>query len=189
MPYIYRYIDLQKEEVCYVGKVTTYDDNRYETGLGKRHAQHKREEWYKKIGDENLLLQYIQLGNHTDADIFETWLIQYYDTGQLYNIAKTGWGKSSIDLYSCIFGRWRNFRENAFNNENEIYSQLLYVAEALWKNTEGLCLNVDYALESFCERVKEIQSDLQKAHRISRFDMQEDYKREDKEQPKPEEKD
>ena len=125
-----------------------------------------------------MLLQYIELDNHTDADIFETWLIQYYDTGQLYNKAKTGWGKSSIDLYSRIFGRWRNFRGSSRNNQQEIYSQLLYVAEVLWNNTNGLFFNVDYALKNFCDRVKEIQSDLQKAHRISRFDMQDDFLRE-----------
>lgn len=178
MPYVYRYIDLQKEEVCYVGKVTTYEDlGTAYNGLVKRHSQHKTDDWYKKIGGENLLLQYIRLESHTDADIFETWLIQYYDTGQLYNIAKTGWGKPSIDLSLCIFGKWRNFRQNAFENQEEIYKQLLCISEGLWKQTEGLVFNVDYALNSFNTKVKELQNDLVKAHKISRFDMQEDFKR------------
>lgn len=183
MPYIYRYIDMKKEEVCYVGKVTTYDTDdvlvgKNSNGLEKRHSQHKSEEWYKEIGDENILLQYIALDNHTDADIFGTWLIQYYDTGQLYNKAKTNWGKSSIDLYSCIFGRWRNFRQGAIENKEGIYKQLSSFAEILWNSTEGLCFNVDYALECFCGMVKQLQADCQKAHKISRFSMQDDFKRE-----------
>lgn len=178
MPYIYRYIDMQKEEVCYIGKVTTYDDYGKIDGLEKRHSQHRREKWYKEIGDENLILQYIKLDNHTDADIFETWLIQYYDTGQLYNIAKRGWGKSSIDFYSAIFGKWKNFGENYLQNKDKIFKQLSFFSEILWKSTEGLCFNVDYALKCFCENIKVLESDLQKAHKFSRFDMQDDFLRE-----------
>ena len=36
-------------------------------------------------------MQFVELDSHTDADILETWLINFYDTGQLINISKTGW--------------------------------------------------------------------------------------------------
>ena len=124
MPYIYRYIDLGKKECVYVGKVTRHKDIGYDP-LGDRHRQHTREQWYKDIGKDNLLLQYIELDSHTDADILETWLISYYNhTGQLQNKAKVGWGKSAIDLSKHIHNLWKNYCEMQFASESELRHQL-----------------------------------------------------------------
>ena len=69
MPYIYRYIDIDKEEVIYVGKVTRYKDVGYDP-LKNRHEQHCREDWYKNDSD-HIVMQYIELDSHVDADIIE----------------------------------------------------------------------------------------------------------------------
>lgn len=184
MPYVYRYIDLEKEEVVYVGKVTTYYDTDIlaKDGLLSRHSQHQRESWYKEIGDDNLMLQYIQLGSHTDADIYETWLISFYDTGQLVNKAKTNWGESNLDLYTCIFGRWRNFRQSSESNQNEIRKQVNWIVDGFIKATDACRYNVEGELKILCERVREIERDMRKAERMTRFISQDDYKRYKKEE-------
>ena len=176
MPYVYRYIDMTKEEVCYIGKITKYKDVGYDP-LVNRHEQHRREEWYKAIGDENCILQYIEIDNHTDADILETWLIQYYDNGQLYNKSKTGWGKSRIDLYHVVSGRWRAYGCGTFRNREEIKKKLEVITDILMNGTEGLYYNLEPALEAFNERVRDMRNDILKAHKLSRYDMQDDFLR------------
>lgn len=125
MPFVYRYINTRTMLCVYVGKVSTYTDWDDLTSvdpfvefssLSKRHNQHKREDWYKKIGDENLILQYIFLDNHTDADILETWLINYYPSGQLMNKAKCDWGKSKIYLNEVIKNRWSLYTSKEIAN-------------------------------------------------------------------------
>lgn len=177
MAYVYRYINLKKAEVCYVGKVTKDSDFGYDPLLA-RHEQHKREDWYKAIGNENLVLQYIELDSHVDADIYETWLIQFYDTGQLVNKAKTGWGRSRIDLYSAIYGHWRTFRGAGQQGaEREVREQVNSLVNVLLKSTEGLFYNIDSALADFNTRVFEIQQDLRKGYTLSRYDAQDDFRR------------
>lgn len=184
MAYIYRYIDLKKEEVCYVGKITKFKDN-WNNPLANRHKQHKGEEWYKDIGDENLLLQYIELDSHTDADILETWLINYYcPTGQLVNKAKMDWGKSNIDLYPVFYGRWRNYGQNKEMNKEKIYAALGPVIDDLLRESNGLEYDLDFALDYFNERVREMATDLRKSYRISRYDAQDDFLRVKKPEPK-----
>lgn len=181
MPYIYRYIDLIKHEVCYIGKVTGFKDI-YVNPLENRHKQHMREEWYKKIGNENLLLQYIEFDNHTDVDILETWLINYYcHTGQLVNKAKVNWGKSNIDLYPVISGRWRNWGQNRKINRELIMESLIPLVDDLLKQTEGLEYHLDDALDRFCSSVNEIAGDLRKTYKLSRFNTQDDFMREKRE--------
>jgi len=176
MAYIYRYINLEKKEVVYIGKVTK------EPALGcdpllNRHRQHRGEAWYKEIGDENLLLQYIEC-SHTDADILETWLINYYcSTGQLVNISKMNWGESSMDLYPVFGGRWRNYGQNRRYNENEVHRLLLPLVDSLMRWSEGLEVNLDNYLNEFCDNVRRIAEDLKKTYELSRFDMQDDFKR------------
>lgn len=178
MPYVYRYIDLQKEEVVYIGKVT-YDKNDQGTdGLVKRHYQHKTDDWYKEIGDENLLLQYIQFPSHTDADIMETYLINYYDTGQLRNKSKTGWGKPSYDLYTAaINGRWISFLGSDFSCKDEISKQVSFLVESLMKSTEGLYFNVESGLSELNRKVLEIRNDMLKARKLSCYSAQDDFRR------------
>ena len=176
MAYIYRYIDLEKREVCYIGKVTK-DKTDTVDPLSNRHRQHKGENWYKEIGDENILLQYIEC-SHTDADILETWLINYYGvTGQLVNMAKMNWGESSIDLYPVFGGRWRNFGQNRYKNREEIYNMLLPIANSLFYHSEDLEFHLESALEFFCTEVKSLAKDLGKTYRLSSYDMQDEFLR------------
>lgn len=176
MAYIYRYINLEKREVCYIGKVTK-DKTDTVDPLSNRHRQHKGENWYKEIGDENILLQYIEC-SHTDADILETWLINFYGaTGQLVNIAKMNWGKSSIDLYPVFGGRWRNFGQNRYKNREAVYNMLVPIADTLLGCSEDLEYHLDFELEIFCHKVKSVAKDLEKTYRLSSYDMQDDFLR------------
>lgn len=176
MAYVYRYINLEKKEVCYIGKVTKDRDIGYEP-LFNRHRQHKTEEWYKEIGDKNLLLQYFEC-SHTDADILETWLINYYcPTGQLVNISKANWGKSEIDLYPVFGGKWRNYGQNREYNSNEVHRMLVPLVDNLMRRTEGLEVNLDSYLNDFCNNVIVIAEDLKKTYDLSRFEMQDDFLR------------
>ena len=172
MPYVYRYIDIQKEEVVYVGKVTKFPDRQacYDP-LRNRHEQHCREDWYKE-NEDNLIMEFIEFDNPCDADILESWLINFYDTGQLVNKAKTGWGKSAIDLWPIVSGRWRIFGLNSGMRDEEIRSKANELVDTLKRYTEGYTVNVDSQLTYFCEQVKKIQREWKKAHRISRYDAQ-----------------
>ena len=146
MPYVYRYIDVTKQEVCYVGKVTHCKDVGYDP-LTRRHEQHKREEWYKAIGDQNILFQFIETESHTDADILETWLINYYcGSGQLVNKGKIEWGKSNIDLNPYISGKWVTYYD--YGTRKALNEKLMSVARRiLTENWESYIENAKKEME------------------------------------------
>lgn len=107
MSYVYRYINMNNHKCVYIGKVMG-DTDIFSDPLKRRHEQHKRDDWYKEIGDENILLQYMYVPTHADADILETYFIsQYEDTKQLKNKAKVGWGKSCVIKEKCF--KWNNY--------------------------------------------------------------------------------
>ena len=169
MAFIYRYIELEAQEVVYIGKVKS-GNHKDMYPLQRRHEQHKRAPWYKKNAD-NLVMQFIETKSHADADILETWLISQYATGQLANISKTGWGASEFDLWPVIFGRWRTYQRGCQQNEDALYE----TAKILYNTTEGLTFNVDSSLGMFCELVKDIVKEREKAVRLSRYDEQDEF--------------
>ena len=177
MAYVYRYIDLDKGEVVYVGKVTKHKDYKYDP-LRLRHEQHMREDWYK--AGKNIVMQYVELNSHADADILETWLINYYDADQLVNKSKTGWGKCSFDLSSLLFGRWRTFGLNTGSNEDEATRIVSDMVRVLFKYSEGLNYNLDRQIEMMNDQIRHIAEEKRRAYLLSRFDSQEDYKRGDR---------
>ena len=177
MPYIYRYIDIENEEVVYIGKVQGVNDM-WNNPLKKRHNQHKHDEWYKQIGNKNLIMQYIELNNHADADILETWLIsKYANTGQLKNKAKTRWGESNLELSDEVFGKWKTYGKNIALTENAIKSEMLPLIQTLIANSEGLEINITSALNTFNEKVIEISEDIKKSHKFSKIESFETFKR------------
>lgn len=169
MPYIYRYIDLEKEEVVYIGKVTKFNDVGYDP-LRNRHEQHCREDWYKN--NDNLVMQFIELKNQCDADILETWLINFYDTGQLLNKAKCGWGRSNIDMWPIVSNQWRTYGKNTDMNNDEIQGIVYELVYALRRETEGYTVNIETGLQHLCDSVRKVHSKWKKAQRLSRFDEQ-----------------
>ena len=179
MPFVYRYIDLDKEEVVYIGKVTKGDLFNDFIPLQNRHEQHKREEWYKNASD-SMVMQYIETETHADADILETWLISYYDTGQLVNKAKTGWGKPMFDLSSVVFGKWRTYGRGTLHEDDEAIKIAGELIAKVNRMTEGYFFHLDTAIAVLNDNIREIAKDKQKAYRLSRFDEQEDFKRHEK---------
>lgn len=172
MPYVYRYIDLDKREVVYIGKVTKDKDFGTDPLL-VRHKQHTREEWYKGA-EQNIVMQFMEVDSNTDADIFETWLINYYDTGQLKNKGKTGWGKSALDLRDCFFGRWRTFeKEHECGSEYDCYS----LVNVLYKATDDLTNNLDSSLEHLSDGIRELAKQRIKIKILSAFNEQAEFRR------------
>lgn len=171
MAFVYRYIDLESQEVVYIGKVKGEKDT-WNDPLRRRHEQHMRDEWYKKNAD-NLVMQFIEVDSHADADILETWLISQYGTGQLVNVSKTGWGKSGIDLWPQVTGKWRTYQRGCAQSRDALYA----LAGMLYETTEGLEYNVDSSLGMFSEMVRDIVMEKKKANRLSRYDEQDEFLR------------
>lgn len=175
MGYLYRYIDIDKEEVIYVGKVMGMKDVGFDP-LTRRHEQHKRDDWYKTTGEHNIVMQYIEC-SASDADILETWLINFYaPTGQLYNKEKADWGESKIDLYPLIFGKWKNYK-GALDIKENIKDRLYGLVENLYRQTEGLAYHLEADLENFCESVKNISKEISKTNKFNRFNTNDEFKR------------
>lgn len=104
MSYVYRYVDAEKGECIYVGKVNGCKDFGCDP-LSSRHNQHKRDDWYKNHGGaENVFMEYCELKTAAEADIVETAMIAFYSgTGQLENKAKI-WGEQSVlDITNLIW--------------------------------------------------------------------------------------
>ena len=179
MAYVYRYINLESREVIYIGKVKGTRDNWCDP-LRARHEQHMREDWYKENA-ENIIMQFIEIESHADADILETWLISKYGTGQLLNKAKTGWGESRIDLWAQTVGHWRTYQKGCSQSMEAINE----AANILYRVSEGLEYNVDTALSMFNEMIRETVSEKSKICRLSRFDEQEDFLRTQKKPEAP----
>lgn len=177
MAFVYRYIDLNAQEVVYIGKVTKGGDIDPDPLL-RRHQQHTREDWYKKNAD-NLVMQFIEVESHADADILETWLISKYGTGQLVNVSKTGWGESKIDMWALTLGHWRTYQRGCGQSQDALYK----AANMLYKLTEGLQYNVDSSLGIFCDMIKDIVNEKTKVDRLSRYDEQDIFRRPMTKQP------
>lgn len=172
MPFVYRYIDLEAHQVVYVGKVTK-DREGNNNPIQRRHEQHMREEWHKK-NSNNLIMQYIEVHSHADADILETWLIsQYGATGQLFNVSKNSWGISDIDLWPVVTGKWRTYQRGCGQAKEAIY----HAAEVLYQMTEGLEYNVNSSTGVFMDMIRDIVSEKAKVERLSRYDEQDDFMR------------
>ena len=177
MCYVYRYIDINRKEVVYIGKVTKDPDIGYDPLLN-RHKQHKNDEWYKNIGSDYLVMQYIELENQCDADILETYLISIYDgTGQLANKAKTGWGKSKLFISnrrnSLI--EWRPFACSENKTYDAIMKELSVAVNGLLRRTENLEFNVEANISVLSDSVRELASEHKKAFLFNSFDKNDDF--------------
>lgn len=91
MGYVYRYTDLDDNQIKYVGIV--WSDNRT---LKQRIREHEyNDDWCKGRGWK---IEYISenIETRTDAEYLESHYISRFGTGRWYNIAKSGWGVSSF---------------------------------------------------------------------------------------------
>lgn len=174
IPYVYRYINLKKMETVYVGKVTRYKDVGYNP-LRQRHNQHKGDDWYKDIGEENLLLQYIELPSHADADILETWLINYYPKGQLANKAKTNWGASFLPLENNVFGKWKNFAREWWENDKDIAREVNRIVESFVIQGDELTGDIESGLKCLCDGIRQLKKEYEKAKKFDDHNAQEPF--------------
>lgn len=158
MAFVYRYIDIDKNKVAYIGKVTGEAEN---NALTKRHKQHKSTDyWYGEHGgDENLMLQFIELPSAADADIYETILISKGDQEYLENRAKTGWGDVSFNL-NIPEQDWIPYLWDGYEADRHVWDGKACSTESQWK----LWKRLDYQFsrmnnDNFCDvcnRMKEI---------------------------------
>lgn len=165
MPYVYRYIDMNKDEVVYVGKVTKEKQDEYDP-LKNRHLQHKREEWYKEIGFKDLCMQYIEVASPVDADIYESFLISYYNTDQLVNKAKTGWGNSRLKIDIINPKRWMLYDNIEYGFEDRL-SASLYALE-ICRRIRGILFQ-DECLHGEIERLMNEISRTQEYERKAQY--------------------
>jgi hypothetical protein len=164
MAFIYRYIDVKKRETIYVGKVKGEKDV-FNDPLRRRHEQHKKDAWYNP---NSVIMQYIECESHTDVDILETWLINYYDkTGQLVNKGKSGWGTSQMDLWPLVDGKWK-----LFNDYLKVDEEARKELSRLLEKTDGLRKNVIDSLKSFTDNIMELSKEMEATDSIDAVEMQ-----------------
>lgn len=83
MQYVYKYVD-DSSRVVYVGITNN---------MVKRIYQHKKDK-LKEI--KNPVIYYFPVKYRADADMLETYLINHYNTGKYFNVAKTNKGEVSF---------------------------------------------------------------------------------------------
>lgn len=87
IPIVYRYTDLSDNTVKYIGIIT----GRKNKCLEERLREHrKKNEWSKG----HYKIDFFVVNSRTDAEAYESHLIEKYNTQDYYNKAKTGWGLS-----------------------------------------------------------------------------------------------
>lgn len=105
MGYVYRYTDLDDNQIKYVGIV--WSDNRT---LEQRIKEHKYNDWWCRDG--RWKIEYItkNIETRTDAEYLESHYIALYETDKWYNVKKSGWGISS---FVCSDDIWMLYDESS----------------------------------------------------------------------------
>lgn len=182
MAYVYKYIDITQENnyrIVYIGKVTRKRFNEID-GLMERHAQHKAEEWYKKIGEDNLICEYMHMDSDADADIYETYLIaliedikeqkkkQAQESGsedfhendwELFNKAKR-WGGTNLNIYPYKKS-WEVLYDAKSIRLESLISNTTETVTGLIKNN-NIDSEIDERLEDLKVAIKEYKSSTNK---------------------------
>lgn len=169
MSYVYRYIDLDKEEVVYIGKVNGDELD----CLTRRHEQHKRDSWYTG----STIMQFKRLQTPADADIAETYLISMYaHTGQLANRAKTGWGQSALFIQN-LHRDWIDYARFYERAHDGLKQQVVDIVDMFFKDIQGGDFFHEGALDALCDRIRELQRERLLAAKLSRYDKDDDFLR------------
>lgn len=102
MPYIYKYVNKDTDDVEYVGIITS------ENNFPNRFIQHKSDGWYEP---NKYKIYYKQLKTKTDAEALEGHFIAFYQSYKFHNKAKSKWGECSFapDI------EWNEFDESIAN--------------------------------------------------------------------------
>jgi predicted acetyltransferase len=165
---------MNARECVYVGKVKTDGDIGLDP-LARRHDQHRREGWYIEIGDENLLLQYIHVPTHADADILETYFISIYEgTGQLRNKAKTGWGKATVSVWKPTIA-WNNYLTRPHLQETWLEDRFLSMARVIKVDSVDFWQRRQKDVEQFIiNEIRDIFATVRKGKRAE-LEFEQDY--------------
>ncbi len=172
MSFVYRYIDLDKEEVVYIGKVNGDELD----CLTRRHEQHKRDSWY----NDSTIMQFKRLRTPADADMAETYLISYYaHTGQLANIAKTSWGRSTYYLEN-MHGHWSDYASYYVHSGEGLRQQIIDIVDTFFRDISGGDFFNEGSLDCLCNRIREVNEERLLSSRLSRYDKDDDFLRGDR---------
>ena len=79
---VYEYVDKKDNIPKYVGIVC-------KQSLSKRHLQHTRDDWYQT---SDFYIRYFIVNSKSEAEAFESHLIEKHKTYNFYNVAKSNWG-------------------------------------------------------------------------------------------------
>lgn len=110
---IYRYTDLIKRKIVYIGIIKPRKQNG--DRLRERIIEHfRREIW--SFG--NYKVDYFTVNSRTDAEFFEAHLIALYKTFNYHNVAKSDWG---ISEYLPDTINWIEYMQYNCLNLNEFY--------------------------------------------------------------------
>lgn len=118
MQYVYKYVN-DRSDVVYVG-ITNNMKNRIQ--------QHKSDK-LKNI--KNPVIYYFPVKYRADAEMLETYLINYYGTGRYYNVSKTKKGDVSFLDNICDSLPWTRFINKAELNLEPFVVSANFVKEKI----------------------------------------------------------
>lgn len=136
---VYRYIDINDEQIKYIGICNNGK-------LPERHRSHMSDDWFRS---GEYVCEYIKFHNRTETEAMESHLISVYGTDKFYNKAKAGWGEASfidtpleVDWTLAPWYDCEHFRKSAIN---DLQLNCLYSA----KNSLQIAIMVKGAVEKY----------------------------------------
>ena len=137
MPYIYKYVNKETEDVEYVGIIKS------DTNFPRRFDQHKSDAWFEPFKYD---IYFAEVLSQSDAEALEGHFIAFYGSTKFHNKSKAGWGL-------CSFApeiKWQKYNSaippnytkpnDIFKWQRELLNNRTY---ALWLETEKLQNEVD----------------------------------------------
>lgn len=150
MPYIYKYVNKETEQVEYVGIIKS------DSNFPGRFYQHSTDPWYVP---NKYQIYYAEVETQTDAEALEGHFIATYRSDRFYNIAKGKWGICSF----APLVKWTEFnfkRKNVKRAAGVTYTKVTYKKIQKYKAKLLNCsLEVERLNQTIQETLEEI-SDL-----------------------------
>ena len=139
MPYIYKYVNKDTDDVEYVGIIKS------DSNFPNRFIQHKSDGWYQP---DKYKIYFKQLKSQTDAEALEGHFIALYGSYKYHNKAKAKWGECSfapdIEWYEfdeTLLGRKLDKMAHLFNLDPEdeyLTQKIINAIIYLYENQENI---------------------------------------------------